>query len=1122
MLKKTICALGLLMLFICMSAFAYTSENSYDGSKNLDKSSAKLTTAVITGTGNKANDNIYSLTPTDTNLSLLILNTNRQKTVANGGDIDTSYIETEFMLDNNISSLTVVPAFGKNLNGESGYTALKNDETGNDPYNYAYGFIDISVNGGLVIKNPVYDGNTLLDTAFISRGASKKLFDIEKDKWYKLRVTVSRENGIIINFNDENAVNIAYSPNSPMKLYGMKFFSFAPYTPSGNDYTSSVYVDNVKYKSAYIGSSDNEKRTVLNDAYYYGSVSLKQTKLDITGASYEIKLLEPAKLIKARYQRDEVLDVEISDIPVGELTYLNLDSDQRAFLWSNFDTLIPLYGVISAEYVYNDAIGETEIMYTTLNTPNTERPRVWFNRSDIPAIISNGQKTENKDVWNTAKAYAEKSLETAFGTNNADEIIKTVESKAFWSVLYDDSQKGRDAVNGLKKYLENYSSVIGTDYNSKGEAVYLIAVVYDWCNPYLTSSEKSYFQEKVISIMTNENELTWPPDNGSAVMGHAAEGILMRDNMVAAIAMYGDRNDIYQNVAGRFFAEYVDARKFFNEGGYFNPGYHYYMYRGQWEAISERIIKAAYGTEHIYGEAQKNNAYTFIYAQRPDGGILRSGDGSYNNAIPDTKQWANSLSNYRINMNMAASFGDSYLKYQQPAAASVNMSRAGQNQMITPVEYLICNDPDLAAKSNTELPLSRYMGGRAGVMIARTGWGEDIESNAVVAEMKVGKYQFNEHQHLDAGGFQIYYKGGLANDTGYYQADDYQQTADTFKGNEGNTAYGSAHDVNYNSRTIAHNCMLVYDPDEVFTKKTYSMWNGPIENDGGQNYKNNGKQPLTVAEIEANPEKWKVAEVLAHQIEADTLSPDYSYLKGDIGGAYSDKVSEYDRSFMFLNLKDTDTPAALIVFDRIKSSDASFKKTWLLHTKNKPSEISDSRYVATVTDNGYNGKLTLDILNPDSFNVNVIEGEEGDAWVNGTNYFATVRSTGVNEGGGSRIEISPANENELDYFLNVMQVGDADGPDAKSVQPIYTDTHLGVLVADRAVLFAKDRGRYEGIINLALTGEKLYKITIADCQSGKWQIVKDSVPVATVDVTAEGSILAFEGGAGEYQITKLD
>ena len=92
-----------------------------------------------------------------------------------------------------------------------------------------------------------------------------------------------------------------------------------------------------------------------------------------------------------------------------------------------------------------------------------------------------------------------------------------------------------------------------------------------------------------------------------------------------------------------------------------------------------------------------------------------------------------------------------------------------------------------------------------------------MDSPAVVAEMKVGEYWTSNHQHLDAGAFQIYYKGALATDAGYYQA--------SFSG-EGTSDYNSSHWKNYATRTVAHNSILIQDPNEA-------QPSGYV-NDGGQ------------------------------------------------------------------------------------------------------------------------------------------------------------------------------------------------------------------------------------------------------------------------------------------------
>jgi hypothetical protein len=207
-------------------------------------------------------------------------------------------------------------------------------------------------------------------------------------------------------------------------------------------------------------------------------------------------------------------------------------------------------------------------------------------------------------------------------------------------------------------------------------------------------------------------------------------------------------------------------------------------------------------------------------------------------------------------------------------------------------------NPDIQPKSITELPLTRYFGSPTGIMIARTGWDEgiDLNSSTVIAEMRIGEYQYNNHQHLDAGSFQLYYKGYLAIDSGIY------------KGTSGN--YHSPHNKYYFKRTIAHNSLLVYDPDELkqypYIKDGGQVW--PNVNDGGQRWPNEGRPSLNLDDLLNND--FKRGEVLAHYYGSDQVKPEFSYLKGDITAAYSSKMKQFQRSFVFLNFMDTVYPAA--------------------------------------------------------------------------------------------------------------------------------------------------------------------------------------------------------------------
>lgn len=758
----------------------------------------------------------------------------------------------------------------------------------------------------------------------------------------------------------------------------------------------------------------------------------------------------------------------------------------------------------------------SDIIYHTDMKPIDEHPRVYFTKSDIPEILENAQKSQNIAQWNNFLAFAQNDMPQSLCTapTFTAEAAKHIESKAFYYALYGDKEKGNTAISDLRSVLEENIGV-WKDYNTMGEAIYLIGIVYDWCYPLLTDSDMAYFQDKVIAL-AEKSDVSWPPSRGSSIMSHAAEGIFKRDLVCAAIAMYGDNDEIYQNVMGRFFAEYVDAAKFMYESGYYFPGLHYLSYRYQWDIISTKLIDAAYGIPNIYGDKQKDVVYQALYSLRPDGSFLRGGDNAFNNHYIGSR----SYTNLRVLLYTASYYDDPYINYEvQKLLRVYNFNQTLANQTVTPVEFLIMSDPDVETRPVSELPLTRFFSSPYGAMIARTGWDEVIDSPAVVAEMKVVENQFNEHQHLDAGAFQIYYKGGLANDTGYYQAAYYSADGRDTE-NNGNTVYAGAHDNNYMSRTIAHNAMLVYDPGEVFTSKQEGKATEyPIENDGGQARRNNAIAPKNISAYNQAPQKWRSGRVLGAEFGEDAINPDWSYLKGDISYAYSDKVSGYERSFMFLNLKNSEVPAAMVIFDRVETSDEDFKKTWLLHTKNEP-EITGTRVVAEVTDSGYNGRLTLDSLLPasDNIDISVVKGGEGDAWVNGTNYNASVLSGRMNEGGGSRIEISPKSAQKEDFFLNVIQVGDAGADTAYEVEAIDTHTHAGAVVADRVVLFAKQKDRISDEISFSFSSDDECMITVADCQAGSWKIYDDYGFYDYASVSESGGVMSFYGYGGSYRL----
>src|SRR5690606_18188011 len=131
------------------------------------------------------------------------------------------------------------------------------------------------------------------------------------------------------------------------------------------------------------------------------------------------------------------------------------------------------------------------------------------------------------------------------------------------------------------------------------------------------------------------------------------------------------------------------------------------------------------------------------------------------------------------------------------------------------------------------------------------------------AYLKIGTHRFDNHQHADSGQFQLFYRGALAIDSGIYQSKD--------------TSYGQPHHINYARRAVAHNTLLIEDPDEQFT-----FVGQPIANDGGQR----AMEPAeTMEDFWSQPTR--VGRVVAHYIGPDPTWPDVSLIKGDLTPAYS-------------------------------------------------------------------------------------------------------------------------------------------------------------------------------------------------------------------------------------------
>ena len=392
-------------------------------------------------------------------------------------------------------------------------------------------------------------------------------------------------------------------------------------------------------------------------------------------------------------------------------------------------------------------------------------------------------------------------------------------------------------------------------------------------------------------------------------------------------------------------------------------------------------------------------------------------------------------------------------------------------------------------------------------MLARTSWEEGKGSDAVAVQMNTHGYFYGGHSHADAGHFDIYYKGNLALDSGVYEGTPFIDQAGNYVGS--NIGHGGKHYRAYSSQSIAHNTMLVDDPSEEY----YDVYNKITYNSKGQ------KEAAATGANYENLEEYKIGTVQGWDYGPDLRKPAYSYLKGDIAGAYSNKVTDYTRSFMFLNLFDEDYPAALIVLDNITSSNEAFKKIWLLHTQEEPTVEGNVTTVAR-TAFGNNGRLVNETLYPLAPEIEKVGGEGKEFYYDGWNYGAGLKSI-VQEAGVWRVEISPSKPSKQDYFLNVIQVSEND----ESIEPLKSelirddDEYFGLKIKDRAVFMKKDSSLLIKDMTVAASGEGEIMYIADGLREGKWTVNDaNGRTVAECLVEKGHNVASFTATAGEYNM----
>jgi hypothetical protein len=580
------------------------------------------------------------------------------------------------------------------------------------------------------------------------------------------------------------------------------------------------------------------------------------------------------------------------------------------------------------------------------------------------------------------------------------------------SAINNDQARARQAINLALTYI---NGPIRKGHVTFGHDLARCAIVYDMCFDYWSANERTAFHDYMnATVDSNVNSETHVFHNGW--FGYKNWGIGL-----ACYAAYHE-NPRASAILDTLYNDYLNRAApgldLAGNGGGWAEGYYVNYWSYEWMFFCEAALRS--DGKDYFGLAPgffQNRAIGSMFEMYPGIKIYNSrrpvpmGDGGGRVFGGDRDK---ALSARRILVNH---FRD------DPAHQAVHaFNETTPRSAVGVYAYkdFLWRDTTVVKADLTNFKLSHISPG-PGYVYARSSWDED----ATYFFFKCGD-RFTAHQHLDNGHFNIYKHEELTGDGGHYDS------------------FGSSHDVNYHLRSIAHSTVLLLDPSEEWrgaTSYTAGIRAGTVTgNDGGQMHDfphHNGAV--------ADPVAWRndsatydIADILAYE---DRTS--FMYVAGDATRAYSSaKMDFFTRQIVFIR------PSTFVIFDRVGSKDAAFKKTWQLQAMKTPAGTAPNM---TVTNGA--GKLFIQTLLPQNPQVTLSSGSNLYRYDSQT--FDPSRDTGPSP--ECRIGVSPSGNAAADYFLHVLTAADSSAVSVPQGNLLQSGDEAAVALVNDTVTFTKSR-----------------------------------------------------------------
>ena len=693
-------------------------------------------------------------------------------------------------------------------------------------------------------------------------------------------------------------------------------------------------------------------------------------------------------------------------------------------------------------------------------------PRLFVNPSYLPELRRRVMRGENLPVWKKVEAVAKKPCDIVLPPGEGeipgdDKLEQIISQKAFYYLITEEAAVGQEAVALIRPYLERVSYGNMLDITRKvGNAIHTAALVYDWCYPLMTPEDREVLRANMLRL-AQTMECGWPPFGQNILNGHGNEAQINRDLLSMAIAVYDEDPVPYRYCSYAVLETLVPMRRFEYQSPRHSQGISYGAYRLGWELQAKLLMERMAGKPIFAPNINQLYLY-WLFMRAPCGFMLRDGDGS-----SWTPYWSSPQAFLLFTAFSASPVVKGEFLRQNP-------------QKVNPVLYLLVNDPDLMAESSLDsLPLTLDFGPVIGGMVARTGWKMGRDSNDAVISVKGGGYHFGNHDHADAGDFQIYYRGPIVSPLGIYKV------------------YGTGYDMNFAKRSASRSMLLVVDPKEKFLKTE--------ANDGGSRFIQS--TPRSLEDLQSNPQ-FNYGKVLSCSFGPSKSRPAFSVFSANLAGAYSPKVKELVRTVCVLNMGNEKRPAVVLVHDKLVVSDPSFRKYWQVTTLRPPEKSAHGAILTSYTRGQLQptlprpfaykvdkpeptGKLALQMFLPkeEERTLEILSGEEADS-VFGKRYEPRQITP---EARAHRLLFSPKRDSSQEEFFVVMQLYAEEESSPLPVQVQELPSLLVTTFTDRAVIQKRNAPFLSEKFEFSLPETTATRqILIAGLQAGKWNITTEA------------------------------